>query len=207
MLASPLTLGMLHASTPIPPPPPATMAAPPRLLSHRLRLLPATRGSMRLLLRAPLAFFSALRLQQTADWPELRYCDWAPRVLEQMGPSEEELGWWLWWITERETVPGQSKKMLGYAGFKGPPSPGGDVELTYAIAPSARRRGIATESLEELMQWAFRTGRVRRVLARVSPTHTASLSMLQKLGFRRLQESTEGQVILCRERGGRSGRA
>ena len=202
MIASPLTLGMLNRITPLPTPPPATMAAPPRLLSPRLRMLPATRGSMRLLLRAPMAFFSALRIQQTEDWPELRYCDWAPRILEQMGRSEEELGWWLWWITERGAEPGQAERLLGHVGFRGPPSPDGDVELTYAIAPSARRQGIATESLEELMQWAFQTGRIRRVLARVSPTRAASLGMLRKLRFQTLEEATDGQVVLYRERRG-----
>lgn len=202
MIACSLTLGTLNTSTPIPLPPAATMAAPPRLLTQKVRMLPATRGSMRLLLRAPLAFFSALRIQQAADWPELRYCDWAPRLLEQMGPSGEELGWWLWWVTERGGVPGQAERLLGHVGFRGPPSLDGDVELTCAIAPSARRQGIATESLEELIGWAFRTGRVRRVLARVSPMNAASLGMLRKLGFRMLEGATDGRMVLCLERGG-----
>jgi RimJ/RimL family protein N-acetyltransferase len=201
MIASSLTLGTLN-TTPIPLPPAATMAAPPRLLTPRMRLLPATRGSMRLLLRAPLAFFSALRIQQAQDWPELRYCDWAPRLLEQMGRSGEELGWWLWWVTERGAVPGQSERLLGHVGFRGPPSPDGDVELTFAIAPSARRQGLATESLEELMHWAFQTGRVRRILARVSPMNAASLGMLQKLGFHALEGSADDRVVLCRKHGG-----
>lgn len=201
MIASSLTLGTLHTPTPIPLPPAATMAAPPHLITPRVRMLPATRGSMRLLLRAPLAFFSALRIQQAEDWPELRYCDWAPRLLEQMGRSGEELGWWLWWITERGDVPGQTERLLGHVGFRGPPSRDGDVELSYAIAPSARRQGIATESLEELMGWAFQTGRVRRVLARVSPMNAASLGMLRKLGFRQLG-AVDGRLVLGRTRAG-----
>ena len=57
-----------------------------------------------------------------------------------------------------------------------------EVELGYAVAPAARGRGVATETLRQLTQWAFDEG-MQRVTALISPDNFASRRVAQKAGY------------------------
>jgi ribosomal-protein-alanine N-acetyltransferase len=57
-----------------------------------------------------------------------------------------------------------------------------EVELGYAVAPAARGRGVATESLRQLTRWAFDQG-MRRVTALISPDNLASTRVVVKVGY------------------------
>ena len=60
---------------------------------------------------------------------------------------------------------------------------GREVELGYAVAPSARGRGIATATLLELTAWAFGQG-MKRVTALISVENPASSRVAEKAGYR-----------------------
>lgn len=75
-------------------------------------------------------------------------------------------------------------RMIGFIGFHGPPNGKGEVEIGYEITPSERRRGYATEASSAMFEWATRQPGVNAFLASVSPTNTASLAVVAKLGFR-----------------------
>ncbi len=73
--------------------------------------------------------------------------------------------------------------VIGTAGFHGPPDDEGRVELGYGVEPGHRRRGLATEVVAALLDWARGQG-VERFRATVGPTNTPSLAIVRAFGFR-----------------------
>jgi len=75
------------------------------------------------------------------------------------------------------------RKVIGFAGFKGPPDAQRVVELGYGIAPAYQGRGYATEAAQALVAFAVNSGRVSLVRAHTLPKPSASTSVLKKCGF------------------------
>ena len=74
------------------------------------------------------------------------------------------------------------EEFVGYA-VTGPIDRDGlEVELGYAVSPWARGRGVATETLRQLTQWAFDEG-MKRVIALISVDNPASSRVAQKAGY------------------------
>ena len=59
-----------------------------------------------------------------------------------------------------------------------------EVGLYWAIATAHRRRGYATEAGRALMDYAFGTLRLRRVVATTDHANAASIGVMRKLGMR-----------------------
>jgi len=72
---------------------------------------------------------------------------------------------------------------VGDAGFFGPPGAGGEVEIGYALVPRARGSGLAGEAVALLAEWALCQPGVHVVSARVEAENTASVRLLDRLGF------------------------
>ena len=58
-------------------------------------------------------------------------------------------------------------------------------EVGCCLVPAARGRGIATEALRLLTDWAFATLEVGRVQVFVAPENVAALELADRVGFRR----------------------
>jgi [ribosomal protein S5]-alanine N-acetyltransferase len=91
------------------------------------------------------------------------------------------------WLV-RALVLRAEKRMVGHAGFHGPPGVNGRakadaLELGYTVFHGFRGRGYATEAAGALMDWAAETHGVRRFVASVAPANHASLAVVRKLGF------------------------
>jgi RimJ/RimL family protein N-acetyltransferase len=87
--------------------------------------------------------------------------------------------------------------LVGFGGFKGPPSPDGVVEIGYAIAPAFRGQGLATDAVTQMVQRAFSDLAVRAVDAHTLGHDNPSTRVLQKAGFRKIAEiedSDEGSI-------------
>ncbi len=78
----------------------------------------------------------------------------------------------------------EQRRVIGSAGFKGPPDSDGVVEIGYGIVPSCEGRGYATEAAQALVRFALATGSARLVRAHTLPAANASTRVLQKCGFR-----------------------
>jgi RimJ/RimL family protein N-acetyltransferase len=78
--------------------------------------------------------------------------------------------------------------LVGFGGFKGPPSPDGVVEIGYAIAPVFRGQGLATDAVTQMVQRAFAGVAVRAVDAHTLGHDNPSTRVLQKTGFRKIAE-------------------
>jgi ribosomal-protein-alanine N-acetyltransferase len=81
--------------------------------------------------------------------------------------------------------------VIGEIGFVGPPRDGA-VTIGYAIVPSARRRGYATEAISALSAWALGEPDVREVRAQTLPDNEPSIRALLRAGF--VEDAPSGKV-------------
>lgn len=148
----------------------------------------------------------ALGIELAPDWCDLGFEELGPYVLRDMASDPEAVGWWYWWLIQEPADGPEERRgptLIGYLGFKGPPTRGGNIEVLYAVVPSARHKGLVTEALRELLRWAFDRPPVRCVVATVDPGNEASLRVLAKQGFTRVEaESDEEQLVLRLRRSG-----
>lgn len=108
--------------------------------------------------------------------------------LDQLESGATSIEW-----LPRAIVLREPRVMVGYIGFHTNPAPPylkqlspAGVEFGYTVFPDYRRRGIAVEAVNGLLDWARRVHGVRAFVASVSPVNAASLALITKLGFRRI---------------------
>jgi len=129
-----------------------------------------------------------------AEWPPESLID-ALAVFHLLIHERPDLrGWLAWYALLPPDEPGASASPLLVAGggFKGGPDPRGMVEIGYSVLPAYRRRGIATEIVGALVAWAFAHPTVHGVEAETAPENRASRRVLEKCGFRRNGQGSEG---------------
>lgn len=174
---------------------------PLRLSTPRLELIAAD---------ARLARADAARDRQTLaalldarvpdEWPPALTVDVLEFFAGTLAAHPEQAGWWGWyWVrAERAAVAdcnnstwacahivhARQRVLIGGGGFKGPPDPGGTVEIGYSVLDEFQRHGYATEAMRALVEWCLQDPRVRTVVAETFPNHSPSLRVMQKLGLR-----------------------
>jgi len=79
----------------------------------------------------------------------------------------------------------RGRRVIGSAGFHGPPDDDGRVEVGYRVEPEYRRKGVATEVVRGLFDWANREHGLTRFRAATAPHNVASQAVLAHFGFRR----------------------
>lgn len=65
----------------------------------------------------------------------------------------------------------------------------GEVELGYRLYPQFWRKGYCTEICKEIVNNAFKKGVTDKIVATVHRENTASIGVLEKIGFRRKSEN------------------
>jgi [ribosomal protein S5]-alanine N-acetyltransferase len=119
--------------------------------------------------------------------------DVSPAFLEVLRTMHEPDAWRLGYaVVHRE-----SQTMIGTAGFRGEPDANAMVEIAYGIVPGYEGQGYATEAANGLVDYAFKCGQVRRVLAHTLPSVNASTRVLTKCGFQwtdELEDPEDGTV-------------
>jgi [ribosomal protein S5]-alanine N-acetyltransferase len=76
------------------------------------------------------------------------------------------------------------ERAVGSIGFHGPPDANGRVEIGYRVDAEHRRRGLATEAVAAMLDWARREHGVHRFRASTSPDNAASQAVIARFGFR-----------------------
>lgn len=120
-------------------------------------------------------------------WPDEDDVAFLRLRLDQMGkdPASQE------WLARAMVLRTTGRRMVGYAGFHGPPEQIGRAELGYSVMPEVQRRGYATEAAEALMDWARRQHGVDRFFVSIGPDNAPSLAMAAKMGFTKIGEQID----------------
>lgn len=84
----------------------------------------------------------------------------------------------LWLVSSRE----QPQRIIGFCGYHVFPELQPEAQLIYAFLPDSVGKGYATEAARAAMDYARRAG-FAKVYAAVDEPNTASLRVLEKLGF------------------------
>jgi len=63
-----------------------------------------------------------------------------------------------------------------------------DIEVSYLFLPEHWGRGYATGAVQQLLNHAFGTMGLRRVVAETQAANAASVRLLERLGFRQLRQ-------------------
>ncbi|MGA0610635.1 GNAT family N-acetyltransferase [Caldimonas sp. KR1-144] len=74
----------------------------------------------------------------------------------------------------------ESAQLLGHVGFSALDD---DVEVSYAIAESARGRGYGAEALQHACRWAFAAFALPRIVAVTALANASSRRTLDRAGF------------------------
>ncbi|MCC5996356.1 MAG: GNAT family N-acetyltransferase [Oceanicaulis sp.] len=171
--------------------------------TDRLRLVALDAQLARLQLEDRDGFFTALGARREPAWPPERIdLPSMSRTLEALSAAPDEAGWHAW--TFLMPMQGGLDRAVGAGGFYGPPGPDGAIEIGYAMLPSFREQGLATEAVEGLLDWAFSDGRVKSVRARTLAHLAASRRVLEKTGFAETAQTREPEgVVVHYQRAGR----
>jgi RimJ/RimL family protein N-acetyltransferase len=164
------------------------------IVTERLELVPATVELTRAALEGDRALGAALRAFVPASWPP-EFLD-PPSLeftLDRLAEGPEQSGWWLHFVVLADGV--TRRTLVGSAGYRGPPSPDGTVEVGYGIVPEYQRQGYASETVRGLLAHAFAVPSVRRAVAETLPELTPSIGVLRKCGFRRVGDGSEPSVV------------
>jgi len=122
------------------------------------------------------------------DWPDRHDERFLRLRLGQLRAHGDLQEW-----SVRGVVLADEGALVGHIGFHGPPGVNAlrradGVEVGYSIFPDYRRRGIATEAVRGLVQWARDERDIHAFVASVSPQNDASLGVIGKLGFEHVGE-------------------
>jgi ribosomal-protein-alanine N-acetyltransferase len=104
--------------------------------------------------------------------------NWLASLRDSSGPDPWRYGFF---VAHRER-----NRVIGTAGFKGPPDTLGLVEIAYGIVPAFEGRGYATEAAAALVEFALATPEVRTIRAHTMPEANASTHVLRKCGFKKI---------------------
>lgn len=104
------------------------------------------------------------------------------RYLEQLKEDGSLLGWGVWLVIDK-----QSNRIIGDIGFKGKPDTEKSVEVGYGITSAVQNKGYATEALNRLIQWAFHSNQVDKVVAECLVDNKPSIRVLEKLKMNRMK--------------------
>jgi RimJ/RimL family protein N-acetyltransferase len=162
--------------------------------TERLELVPATVELVRAALDGEPVLAARLGVVVPATWPP-EYLD--PPALEfamaRLAEGPEQAGWWFYFVVLARGATGRT--LIGCAGYKGPPSPDGTVEVGYGIVREHHRQGYASETVRALLERAFAVPGVQRVIAETLPELIPSIGVLRKSGFRFIGDGAEPGVI------------
>ncbi|WP_323139181.1 GNAT family N-acetyltransferase [Streptomyces platensis] len=145
----------------------------------KIRFVELSGGAMSALLDGDLSAASRMAGVSLTEYFVTGRARWLWRFrLDQMDAAPAHARWLV-----PQAVVGDKDRVVGHAGFHGPPDEVGMVEIGYSIAPPFRRQGYARSTLIELLRQAAAETAVTTVRATISPDNVASLATISGFGF------------------------
>jgi RimJ/RimL family protein N-acetyltransferase len=155
---------------------------PPTLFTS----LETPRLTLRHLMKADLPHFLAYR----NDPVIARYQDWEPTFTEDdlrgiiHRQRERHPGtpgqWFIFAIALKAT-----EKLIGDCAFRTFDTDARQAEIGYSLARAYQGQGFASEAVTCVLDYAFATLQMRRIIANTDCENAASVALLDRLGFRR----------------------
>ncbi|MGP4062432.1 GNAT family N-acetyltransferase [Halobacillus sp. H74] len=108
--------------------------------------------------------------------------------LEELKKEASVLGWGVWLIVDKQT-----NEIIGDMGFKGKPDEEKAVEVGYGIESAQQNKGFATEALKSIIEWAFNTGSVNKIMAECLEDNAPSIRVLEKVNMIKIHKD-EGML-------------
>lgn len=148
--------------------------------TERLELIPLTPAMARADASDRAALGPLLCAEVPPEWPPPLLADhledFATRL--ERSPLESGSSPWYWVLLEPA-----GRVLVGSGGFFDLGE--GRMIVGYSVLDAYHRRGIATEAVRALVEWAFNANPVTEVVADTFPELVASIGVLQKLRFTR----------------------
>lgn len=149
-----------------------------------ITLIASTLTHIRTELEAPEELANLLDATVSSAWPTGEYdrnaMEFFRTCFEQGGKEVE--GWYGWYAIRDQNAE-TPRVLVGAAGYFGPPSADGIVEIGYSVLPEWQRRGYASEIVKTLIENAFSVSGVTRVIAHTTKENPASIAVLLRCGF------------------------
>lgn len=90
---------------------------------------------------------------------------------------------------------------LGFAGLvKSQAAGADDFELLCAMRSDAQQRGVAKQACQLVLDWAFKTEKLERVIACIDQTNHPARTIAGKLGMQELGPQSSNRVIYVKYR-------
>lgn len=84
--------------------------------------------------------------------------------------------------------------VIGFAGLR--PTEADEVELLYALLPAHWGQGLATEAARAVLDHAFTTLPLTRILAGADPPNAASFAVMERLGMTyHAEHESDGRAV------------
>ena len=93
------------------------------------------------------------------------------------------------WFTSWEIILKKENRIIGGLCFKGSPDEKGRVEIGYGMQEEYRCKGYATETVKELITWAFSFNNVTEIIAETEKDNLPSHRVLEKIGMQKYEEN------------------
>jgi len=166
-----------------------------RIHTDRLCLVPGTEVLGRAEINDRARFAALLGANVPPEWPpplnDEGSMTWFTEYVES---NPDGVGWAAWYFLLEE--PDGSFTAVGNGGFKGAPDQSGAVEIGYSVLEEHQRKGIASEGVGVLIEWAFSHEQVDRVIAQTMPDLKPSIRVLEKRGFKFVGDGLEEGAIM-----------
>lgn len=166
------------------------------IITERLELIPATVELCLAEASGPVAVSQLLGARVPSSWPPSVFePDDVERIRQQLETDPAAENWTLHYVLLRMNSGDGEPDLVGVAGYAGPPTERGIIEIGYAITTEYQRCGYATEAVKALVSRAFADSRVSVIRANTYPTLEPSIRVLEKAGFVRVGNESESGVI------------
>ncbi|NNE86032.1 MAG: GNAT family N-acetyltransferase [Alphaproteobacteria bacterium] len=135
------------------------------------------------------AFFGDAEVMKYSAFGVHRTLERTQEVLADLIAENQNLGFGLWAVIERE-----SDDLIGMAGLTAMDDIGmeddGDLELAYRFRRNRWGLGYGSEAASAWVERGFATLGLERIVAVVEPDHVVSKHILEKVGMRFVEQRT-----------------
>ena len=149
--------------------------------TSRLIIIPLSYDQLRLYLKGEDRLEKELRLRETVRnvSPEVKdSVEFFVLPSMKKALSDHYLFFTFWLVIEKT-----SRTIIAELGFKGAPNDKGDIEIGYGTFFGQRGKGLMTEAVGGMIEWAKQRPDVNCILAEADENNLASIRVLQKNNF------------------------